>query len=166
MFVSHDINWVTILQSFKSSFYLRLVFCFQRSRCLIINEWRFVVGEILALRHLNRTSSLFDKTASGNPNLKEKLNCVASSVNLLLSVFTWQGSIRLCLRVCSEETVCEWLMPWICSWLPFLKAENHQEEALKIEIGYLCSIMKLYCARVCMTLVILVPFFLASKLVL
>ena len=105
------------------------------------------------------------KQPSGNPNLKEKLNCVASSVDLLLSVFTWQGSIRLCLRVSSEETVGEWLMPWICSWLPFLKAENHQEEALKMEIGYLCSIMKLYCARDCMTLVILVPF-LASNLVL
>ena len=54
-------------------------------------------------------------------------------------------------------------MPWICSWLPFLKAENHQEEALKMEIGYLCSIMKLYCARDCMTLVILVPFWLLTS---
>ena len=47
-----------------------------------------VVDEILALRHVKRISSLFDKTASGNPNLKEKWNCVASSVDLLLSVFT------------------------------------------------------------------------------
>ena len=127
-FVPHGIN-SSILRKFF--LYTPGFPVFREADGLIINELRFVVDKILVLRHLNRTSSLFDKTASGNSNQKEKLNCVASSVDLLVSVFTWQGSIQLSLHVSSEETVSEWLMPWICSWLPFLKAQNCQEEALR-----------------------------------